>query len=48
MSAVANKKYPPFLDIWKNRQRSGMKLDKKKNCYGKAITKSKKKVINYI
>ena len=49
--AVADKKYPLFRTIWKNRQRSGMKTfienkqKTKNNYYGEIIiTKTKKKL----
>ena len=48
---VADKKYPLFRTIWKNRQRSGMKTfienkqKTKNNYYGEIIiTKTKKKL----
>ena len=48
---VADKKYPQFRTIWKNRQRSGMKTfienkqKTKNNYYGEIIiTKTKKKL----
>ena len=50
MIVVANKKSPPFLAIWKNRQRSGMKSkkQKKKQTYIKAIAKSRKSYKLYL
>ena len=49
MIVVANKKSPPFLAIWNNRQRSGMKSKKKKKkTYIKAITKSRKSYKLYL
>ena len=51
MIVVANKKSPPFLAIWNNRERSGMKSKKKtkkKQTYIKAITKSRKSYKLYL
>ena len=46
MIVVANKKSPPFLAIWNNRQRSGMKskkkTKKKTNLYKSYYKKQKK------
>ena len=48
MIALANEKYPPFLDILKNRQRSGMKSDKEKNLRKSYYKKQKKSYKLYL